>query len=557
MNLSRRRLLKHGAAALAAGMTSPLWATAPAEAKRREKASVHFEPTWASLAQYQTPEWFRDAKFGIWATWGPQCVPEQGDWYARGMYQEGSAQYKYHCKHYGPPSTFGFKDLTNIWKAEAWDPEHLIGLYKAAGAKYFMCMANHHDDFDNFDSTYQPWNSTKIGPKKDIVGGWEKVVRAAGLRFAVSVHAAHAWTFYEAAQGADKLGPLAGVPYDGKMTAAAGAGLWWNGLDPQDLYAQNHTPSAESNVHKIWDWPTDGSCSMPSAAYCEKFYNRTIELIDKYNPDQIYFDDTVLPFYPINDVGVRIAAYFYNANMQYNKGALNAVINGKILSDQQKLCLVSDLERGISDTIQTQPYQTDTCIGNWHYDINLYEHHRYKKADQVAHMLVDTVSKNGNLMLNIPLPGSGQPDPDELKFLADFTQWMAVNNSGIYGTRPWLISGEGPSDSEPAIKAQGFNESNRTYTSQDFRFMQKGGSLYAFALAWPDNGILTIQSLATGSGKIDGVQVLGCPGQAPWTQTPQGLVVTLPATPPCSYVYGLQINGKNLIPVPAASKTLS
>src|ERR1043165_7681374 len=174
-------------------------------------ASGKFQPTWESLKQYQVPEWFRNAKFGIWAHWGPQCQPEAGDWYARGMYEEGSGQYKSHLARFGHPSQFGFKDVIHEWKAEKWDPERLVALYKRVGAQYFFAMANHHDNLDLWDSKYQPWNSTRVGPQKDLIAGWAKAAKAQGLPFGVSVHAAHAWTWYEAAQGADRTGDKAGV----------------------------------------------------------------------------------------------------------------------------------------------------------------------------------------------------------------------------------------------------------------------------------------------------------------------------------------------------------
>ncbi len=543
MSVSRRRLITTGAAAAASLALGRLGLRADAA----PAASGPFLPTWDSLAQYQTPAWFRDAKFGIWAHWGPQCQPGQGDWYARHMYETGSHDYDYQVAHYGHPSKAGFKDVIHQWHAEAWDPEHLIRLYKAAGARYFMCLASHHDNLDNYDSKYQTWNSIAVGPKKDIVGGWEKAVRAAGLRFAVSVHASHAWSWYEPSQGADKTGPLAGVPYDGHLTRADGKGLWWEGLDPQELYAQNHAPMGLE-----WEWNNNGRGDLPSAAYCEKFYNRVMDLIDKYHPDQVYFDDTVLPLYPISDVGLRIAAGFYNRSMARHGGWLEAVVNGKILNEQQRRCLVWDLERGYSDRIEPLPWQTDTCIGDWHYDINLYNRHGYKKPDQVAHMLVDIVSKNGNLMLNIPLPGSGQPDPDELAFLVDFTRWMDINGEGIYATRPWHVFGEGPAGGGPATRAQGFNEGNWRYTPQDFRFTQKGDTLYAFAMAWPDDGKLLVRSLAQGAGRVQDVRLLGHPGRLAWTQTTEGLALTLPAQKPGSYVYGLRIAGRGLLPVPLA-----
>jgi alpha-L-fucosidase len=542
MSVSRRQFLRTTAAA-AAGLCLP----------RRASASLlapegPFQPTWDSLAQFRTPDWFRDAKFGIWAHWGPQCVPERGDWYARNMYRQGDPQYEDHLARYGHPSKAGFKDIIHLWQAEAWDPEHLVDLYKRAGARYFMALANHHDNLDLYDSPHQPWNSVAVGPKKDLIGGWEKAARRAGLPFGVSVHAAHAWSWYEVAQGADKTGPLAGVPYDGKLTRAEGTGEWWDGLDPQDLYAQSHTPGRGL----AWDWnPAKGS-SIPDEAYCEKFYNRTADLIDRYHPDLVYFDDTVLPLYPISEVGLRLAAHFYNSNLQRHGGRLNGVITGKVLDEHQRKCMVWDIERGVADGIQPLPFQTDTCIGNWHYDRPLFERHGYKTPEMVAQMLVDIVSKNGNLMLNIPLPGPGAPDSDELAFLADFTRWMELNGKGIYGTRPWKVFGEGPATQSAApIRAQGFNEGkNKPYTAEDLRFTKKGDTLYAFAMAWPTTGQLRITSLAEGSphapGQVARVELLGAPGPLHFTRDASGLTVTLPDRKPGDHVYTFEISGRGI-----------
>jgi alpha-L-fucosidase len=213
------------------------------------------------------------------------------------MYMEGSPQNKFHVAHYGPPSKFGFKDVINRWKAENWDPEKLVGLYKRAGAQYFFALADHHDNFDLWDSKYQPWNSVRIGPHKDLIAGWAKAARAHGLRFGVSIHAAHAWMWYEPSQGADKTGPYAGIPYDGKLTKADGLGQWWEGLDPQDLYAQNHALSLPNDdpwpTSRLWNW--GNGCSQPDQAYCDKYYNRVMDLINRYQPDLVYFDDTALP----------------------------------------------------------------------------------------------------------------------------------------------------------------------------------------------------------------------------------------------------------------------
>ena len=225
-----------------------------------EMAKGPFSPNWNSLAKYTTPDWFRDAKFGMWAHWGAQCQPEHGDWYARHMYDEGNDHYKYHLEKYGHPSKVGFKDVIHQWKAERWNPQQLVELYKNAGVQYFVAMANHHDNFDNYNSRYQRWNSVNMGPQKDLIDGWAKSAKKQGLRFGVSVHSAHAWNWYETAQRSDKQGPMAGIPYDGKLTKADGKGTWWEGFDPQDLYAQNHPLSAGSentgNIHKQWHWYT-------------------------------------------------------------------------------------------------------------------------------------------------------------------------------------------------------------------------------------------------------------------------------------------------------------
>jgi len=464
-----------------------------------------FQPTWESLKQYQCPEWFRDAKFGIWAHWGPQCEPEDGDWYARFMYIEGSDQNKFHVEHYGPPSRFGFKDVIHEWKAENWDAGKLMALYKRAGAQYFFALANHHDNFDNWNSRYQLWNSVNVGPKKDLIGGWARAARENGLRFGVSVHAAHAWTWYEPSQGADKTGPFAGVPYDGKLTKADGQDQWWDGLDPQDLYAQNHARSRDSNnpraIHSQWNW--GNGASLPDQAYCDKFYNRTVDLINKYHPDLIYFDDTALPLWPVSDAGLKIAAHFYNSNTKWHDGTNEAVLFGKILDAEQRRCMVWDIERGQANEIEPQPWQTDTCLGNWHYDRGLYNRNGYKNARTVIQTLADVVSKNGNLLLNVPVRGDGTIDDREIKVVEGIAAWMDVNKESIFGTRPWKVFGEGPASGGAALSAQGFNEGKgKPFTAQDVRFTSKGDTLYAIVLGWPTNGV-SIKSLGKSAGLLD------------------------------------------------------
>lgn len=498
-----------------------------------------FQPTWESLETYQVPDWFKNAKFGMWAHWGPQCVPEAGDWYARGMYQEGSYQYKYHLEHYGHPSKFGFKDVIHEWKADQWNPEELVALYKSVGARYFFAMANHHDNFDLYNSKYQKnWNATKLGPKKDIIGGWAKAAKNQGLPFGVSIHAAHAWTWYEVAQRSDKNGPLAGVPYDGHMTKADGKGLWWQGFDPQELYAQNHPLSKNSldngMIHRQWDW--GNGANQPSTTYIKKFVNRTIDLINKYGPDLLYFDDSQLPFWPISDAGLRIAAHHYNNSIKKH-GQLRAVINGKILDENQRKAMVWDIERGQANDIQPFVWQTDTCIGDWHYNRAVYNRKGYKSAQMVIQTLVDVVSKNGNYLLNIPVRGNGTIDEQERKVVEDIGRWMKVNGESIYDTRPWKKFGEGPStENQAQLTGQGFNEGKTKFTAKDVRFNTKNNALYATIMAWPKDGKVTIKSLAAGNinfaQPVQKVVWIGGNQPLDFKQTADGLEINFPDKEP-------------------------
>eukprot|EP01137_Pigoraptor_chileana_P013281 Opistho-2@66594 len=507
-----------------------------------------FNPDWESLKQYQTPDWFRDAKFGIWAHWGPQCQPEFGDWYAREMYYEGSRTYKFHVEKYGHPSKFGFKDVINEWKADKFNPDQLLELYKRAGAKYFMALANHHDNFDNYNSKYQPWNSVNLGPKKDLIGAWAKATKKQGLRFGVSVHAAHAWSWLEGSQHSDKTGALAGVPYDGKITKKDGKGTFWEGYDPQDLYAQNHALSEGSEningIHKQWNW--GNGVTPPSEKYCNTFYNRTVDLVNKYDPDLVYFDDTALPLWPASNVGLRFAAHYYNRSIKKH-GKLEAVINGKILDEEQRKTMVWDIERGQSNNIEPLPWQTDTCIGSWHYDRRIYEQKRYKSAKTVIHTLIDVVSKNGNLMLSVPLRGDGSIDSEEQKVVEGIADWMAINSECIFATRPWKVFGEGPAMEKAApLSAQGFNEGKGLpFTVNDIRFTTKGDVLYAIPLGKPTENKLLIKSLASGNTlypkEIAKVILVGKGSTLNFTRTSEGLLVDLPENVREEFAFALKV----------------
>ena len=496
-----------------------------------------YEPTWESTSQWECPEWFKDAKFGIWAHWGPQCQAEDGDWYARFMYYQGSGQYNWHVSHFGNPKDYGLKELIRDWTADQWNPEELVALYKSVGARYFMTLGNHHDNFDLWDSPYQEWNSVNMGPKRDIVKGWSDACKKNGLPLGVSMHASHAWTWLEPSQ-----------QYDGNLTKADGAGKWWEGYDPQELYAQNHAHSTgwenSGTIHSQWDW--GNGASQPSEAYKLKFQNRVLQCINDYQPDMIYFDDTVLPFYGCDEtVGLNILAHYYNKSAKAHNGRQQVVTMGKILNDAQKESVLWDVERGIPDRPQAKYWQTCTCIGDWHYNINRTS---YKSAEQVVSMLVDIVSKNGNLLLSVPVRGNGTIDQNERNVLAGIKAWMDVNSESIYGTRVWKTFGEGPlAEAANPMTAQGFNE-GQAYSAQDVRYVEKDGKVYATIMRWPDAGHFTFKAFSitetSYSGEVDKVELLGG-GDVAFTQGISGLIIEVPAVRPNSIAPVFRISFKD------------
>jgi alpha-L-fucosidase len=481
-----------------------------------------FQATRESLRDYRIPEWFRDAKFGIWAHWGPQSAPEMGDWYARNLYIEGNPTYQFHVEHFGHPSKVGFKDVVPTFKAEAWDPEHLMDMYQKAGAKYFVSMGVHHDNFDMWNSKYQPrWNAAKSGPKKDIVGIWKAAARKRGLRFGVSEHLSNSFDWYATAHGSDKTGPLAGVPYDGIDPAYA------------DLY------------HSYKEMPADFQATAKAMgrvapeSWKREYFNRIKDLVDQHQPDLLYTDGGI----PFEEYGLALVANHYNVSAARHHGAVEAIYTSKTRSDCEVGTCALDLERGIVDKIWPDPWQTDTCIGVWHYKKDV----KYKTPKTVVDMLVDIVSRNGNLLLNFPLPGSGQLDPEELRVLAAITDWMAVNGEGIFATRPWKISGTHPpappADGKPA--QLGFNESRRReLTADDVRFTTKGKHLYAFLMGWP-TGETAIAPLGLSSeqqpGKIHNVELLGHKGKIQWTQDAGALRVKMPEAKPSDFAVALKV----------------
>jgi alpha-L-fucosidase len=493
-----------------AGSLAPTASAQDAKTGPLPVATGPFQGTFDSLQQYRCPEWFRDAKFGIWAHWGPQSVPMEGDWYARRMYIQGDADYKDHLARYGHPSEFGYKDIIPLWKAEKWDPDRLMALYKKAGAKYFVSMGCHHDNFDLWNSKFHRWNAVNMGPKRDVVGEWQKAAKKYGLRFGVSEHMGASFTWFQVAHGSDKIGPKAGVPYDG--------------ADPKywDLY---HQPAA----------PGDTAWYSNNPEWQKEWYSRVTDLIANYHLDLLYTDGGV-PFG--NDVGRDMIADLYNTNLKDHPGNLQVVYCCKQTSGGR---WVEDLERGVMPKINPDPWQTDTSIADWFYN----RHWKYRKADWVVRSLVDIVSKNGNLLLNVVQRPDGSLDPEVEVMLGQVGDWMKVNGQAIYGTRPWLVYGEGPAK----VKGGAFKE-DFGFSAKDIRFTTKGETLYAFALGWPEGGKMCVRSLAQPAGHITGVKLLGYRGKVRWEQTPEALVVTLPEKPVSDLACTLKITGRDLKPAP-------
>ena len=538
--MNRKSFLVGGASAFAlAGMAR---ASGDSPFFRGEIPGGPFLPFWESLKAYRCPDWFRDAKFGIWAHWSPQCVPEQGDWYARNMYIEGSAQNEFHVKNFGHPSQFGYKDICRLWKAERWDPEALVKLYKRAGAEYLVSLATHHDNFDCWNSKYQPWNCVNVGPKHDIVGTWAKVARSNGLRFGVSYHGTplRVWDeFLPVRYKSDKTGALAGVPYDGMQTIADGKGKWWEGMDPQMLNGFPHTKNT------------------PCPEFVQQFLLRVQDVIDSYSPDILNFDDGVQFTFDdggtgapdlkvwlgIPDLAPQIMAYYYNMNLRAHGGRLEGVVDLKEVPEPVWGTLTRDFEMSMTDSLQEKPWQTEACIGSWHYNRALFVNHTYQSAALMIRLLVDIVSKNGNLLLSIPLPGHGEPDSDETAFLDELAAWQQVNGEAIKGTRPWKIYGEGPSTQTKKVSA--YQLSKLEFDHTDIRFTSKGDALYAIALGWPDEGKILIRSLAENSAdyprQIRMVELLGSKSAVKWTRGAQGLEIRLPNVPPCKYAFSFRI----------------
>jgi len=476
--------------------------------------SVPFHADWDSLAAYRAPDWFRDAKFGVFLHWGVYSVPAFGnEWYSRNMYVPGNKAYEHHIATYGPQTTFGYKDFIPMFRAEHFDPVAWVDLFARAGARYVAPVAEHCDGFAMYASDMTPWNAAAMGPHRDVVGELATATRARGLRFGVSSHTAEHWWWY---------GEGRSFPSDVR--------------DETPLTAKLYGPAAAMNLpgpNGITDDSKEPDPSHlerwlpPDQVWLDNWLARSTELVDKYHPDFFYFDWWIGQ--PAYKPGLReFAAYYYDSSARRNQQPVLTYKEESMPANAATL----DIERGKLDTLRLLPWQTDTSISvhSWGY----VEHDEYRTAKSLIHQLVDTVSKNGNLLLNVGPKSDGTIPEEAQAVLLEMGAWLKLNGEAIYGTRPFTVFGEGPTKAPKNSTEK--NSDIQTYTAEDIRFTTSldGTALYATALGWPAGSSLTIHTLFRANpylpAPVCSVQLIGSTSDIHFTQQTDGLHLTLPST---------------------------
>lgn len=515
-----------------------------------------YEPTWKSIeANYPgTPEWLRDSKFGIWIHFGPQSAGESGDWYARKMYVEGTPAYENHLKNYGHPSEVGYKEVLRDWNPKKFNPKALVDIYRDAGARFLIIQGVHHDQFDMWDSKYQPWNSTRLGPKRDLIGEWEKAARKAGIRFGLTFHHEYSWWWQTAFQS-DTKGDKKGVPYDGNLTLADGKGKWWEGLDPKYLYGINlreYETVAEA-ANSRWSPPQAGIFSghLEYAEWYAKWWAlRMMDAVDKYNPDFIYTDGTDQQPFSGSGTGTgykcdamqRVIADFYNKTLD-RRGKVDVFSIVKFR--KQTNGTVNTCETGIPENIKTdQAWIAETPVGDWFYGPNF-----VYSSDAVIRYLLEIVARDGAVGVSIPLRPDGSLDEGCVKMLKEVGEWMRINGQGIYGSSAWSVLGEGK-DGKLNVLPGGFigaNQANHSFYTTDFRFtVGKDGVIYAWCMTVPKAGdklkIVSLGSDAgTGQKQVTSVELLGEKNKIEWKQEADGLNIVYPDSAHLKTAVGFRI----------------
>ncbi len=500
--------------------------------------------------QYKFPAWYTEARFGIWVHWGAQTEPlKGGGWYARHMYMQdvgketwGKDAYPYQCKTYGHPSEIGYKDVIHEWKAENLDTDALLKYFKSLGAKYFVALANHHDHFDNFNSTYHPWNSVNVGPKRDIIKEFEVSSHKYGIPFGVSSHDDRFLNWWLPAFGADTSGIYKGKSYDGHMTAEDGKDLWWEGLNPADLYGlppEQRTPEYIESVKQNWEL-------------------RHTELVTKYDIDMLWFDGYGFPY---KKYGKQVCTNFFNHKLQKD-GVIDAVIAGKFSNEPST---VMDIERGGADEILPYPWQGITTLRTWFYKEDEGRMEYKQNARTIIELLADYMSKNGNLLLNVELLADGTIPPEQKPMLDDIGAWVNLNSEAIYASKPWKIYGDNldsylkrGDDGTDETDLEGLKEQKKSahfnertlaspaYGHDEVRFVTNNNALYVIVLN-PVAGDIGIPSLALNSeqkpGKVTSVKMIGDDQPVKFQQGPEKFILSVPEKRPNKYATVFKLEG--------------
>ncbi len=509
-----------------------------------------FEANWQSIEENYpgSPEWLRDAKFGIWVHFGPQSAGESGDWYARYLYNPERKAYKNHLERYGHPSEVGYKDVLNTWNPEKLDPAYLTELYKKAGARFLMIQGVHHDNYDLWDSKYQPWNSVNIGPKRDLLREWSDACKKNGMRYGVTFHHEYTWWWWQTAFMADKEGEKAGIPYDGNLTLEDGKGKWWEGYDPRLLYGIDlrEYESVEEKAVSPWSPPKPGIFSRHldyARWFAKQWALRMMDVVHNYDPDFIYTDGTVEGPFTGNGTGTgykcnamqTVMADYYNNTLK-NRGKVDTFSIIKFRHPTNGA--VNTAEFAFPDTINSsQPWIREAPVGDWFYAPGF----TYDPGMMIR-FIIESVARDGNAAINISLKPDGSIDPECVTMLEKVGEWMAVNGDAIYGSRAWKVPGEGHTDEHGNLRKLpgghlSANHANFRFEKEDFRFsVGKDGKLYAFCMIKPEkDDILLIKSLAKEKGmrneKIKDVKLLGYEGKLKWKHTPEGLEIKFPGLP--------------------------
>ncbi len=523
-------------------------------------AAGPFEPTWESIEKNYPgePAWLREAKFGIWVHFGPQSAGESGDWYARKLYTEGTSAYKNHLKRYGHPSEVGYKEVLRDWNPSKLDPAKLTKIYQDAGARFLMIQGVHHDNYDLWNSRYQPWNSVNIGPKRDFIGEWAKACRANGLYYGVTFHHEYTWWWWQTAFGSDKEGPKKGIPYDGNLTLADGKGKWWEGYDPRLLYGINlrEYKGVAKNAASGWTPAPAGIFSNHleyAKWYATKWALRMMDVVEHYDPDFIYTDGTVQGPFTGNGTGTgykadamqRVIADYYNRTLK-KRGKVNTFSIVKFRNRTNGT--VNTEEFGVPANIKTdQPWIAEAPVGDWFYAPGF----TYDSGMMIRY-IIEAIARDGNAALCISILPDGSLDEGSLKMLKEVGVWMRRNGESVYGSHAWTIAGEGEQVNGKLKMLPGGGLTRRhaefKFDAQDIRFtIGKNGALYAFCMNVPAPGTqVKIKSLGTDVKLLDktikSVKLLGYKGKLQWKQEADGLSITCPTQIPFATSIVFKVN---------------